>query len=241
MRNKISKRKSTGILSVLLLSAFAFTLLGAAAQKKGPAGSVLTPDKGKLDILLREQSVGREEFEISASGTGWTAKGTTRINAPGAPPTTVVGSLVLQPDGAPITYDWSSRADQTNGAHIVFDNGVARITLQMQGKHPYEQELSFSSPRIAVLDNNLYHQYAVLARLFDWSRRGTQSFSVLIPQELTPGTISVESLGAASAGGKNYESLKVSTNDLQVMLYLDSNHRLMRLEVPTAQVAVVRE
>ena len=241
MRNNIWKQNSTAILSVLLLSAFAFTLLGAAAQKKGPAGSVFVPDKGKLNILLKDQSVAREEFEISASGGGWTAKGTTKINVPGAPPTTVTGTLVMQPDGSPISYDWSSQTDQTNGAHIVFVNGLAHITLQMQGKHPFEQDLSFGSPRVAVLDNNLYHQYAVLARLFDWSRRGTQSFSVLIPQELTPGTISVDWVGAANAGGKTYEALKVSTNDLQVMLYLDSNHRLMRLEVPTAEVAVVRE
>lgn len=241
MLNNLWKRNLTAVLTVLLLSVFAFVLLGVAAQKKGPAGSVLVPDKGKLNILLKEQSVGREEFEISASGGDWTAKGTTKINAPGAPATTVTGTLVLQPDGSPVSYDWSSQTDQTNGAHITFASGVAHITLQMQGKHPFEQDLSFGSPRVAVLDNNLYHQYAVLARLFDWSQRGTQTFSVFIPQELTPGTISVDWVGAANAGGKTYEALKVSTNDLQIMLYLDSNHRLMRLEVPTAAVAVVRE
>lgn len=241
MRNRIWKRKPTIILSVLLLTVLAFTLLGTAADKKGPAGSVFVPDKGKLNILMGDQSIGREEFEISASGGSWTAKGTTKVSAAGAPTTTVTGTLVLQPDGAPVTYEWTSQADQTNGAHIVFANGIAKITLQMQGKHPYEQDLNFGSSRVVVLDNNLYYQYAVLARVFDWSRRGTQSFAVLIPQELTPGTISVDWVGAASAGGKTYEGLKVSTNDLQVMLYLDSNHRLMRLEVPSAQVAVVRE
>ena len=241
MRKGTWKRRPMVLLNGLLVAAFAVALLGAAAQKKGPAGSVLVPDKGKLNILLGEQSIGREEFEIFASGGGWTAKGTTKVNAPGATATTVIGSLVLQPDGAPVSYDWSSQAEQTNGAHIVFANGVAKITLQMQGKHPYEQDLNFGASRVVVLDNNLYYQYAVLARLFDWSKRGTQSFAVLIPQELTPGTISVDWVGAASAGGKTYEGLKVSTNDLQVMLYLDSNHRLMRLEVPAAQVAVVRE
>jgi hypothetical protein len=33
----------------------------------------------------------------------------------------------------------------------------------------------------------------------------------------------------------------VATSDLEVLLYLDSNHRLMRLEVPSAKVAVVRD
>jgi len=96
-------------------------------------------------------------------------------------------------------------------------------------------------PMIAVLDNNLYHQYAVLALVYDWSKRGTQNFPVIIPQELTPGTISVDWAGAVSAGGKSYEALKVVTADLEVTLLLDSSHRLMRLEVPAAKVSVVRE
>ena len=111
----------------------------------------------------------------------------------------------------------------------------------MQGARPFEQTLSFNTPLVAVLDNNLYHQYAVLARVYDWSKRGAQTFPVLIPQELTPGTITVESTGSASADGKSYEGLKVTTSDLEILLLLDNNHRLMRLEVPAAKVSVIRE
>jgi hypothetical protein len=241
MRKNSLRRNSPAIFTALLLSFFAFGLLAHAAQKKGPAGSVFSPDKGKLNILLDGKSVGREEFEITASGGGWIAKGTTKINPPQGAASTVTGTLTLQPDGAPISYEWTSQAEKTNGAHILFANGVAKITLQMQGASPFEQDLSFGSPLIAVLDNNLYHQYAVLARIYDWSRRGTQSYSVLIPQELTPGTVTVDWVGAVSAGGKAYEGLKVSTSDLEIILYLDTNHRLMRLEVPSAKVVVVRE
>ena len=241
MRKNSLRRNSPAIFTALLLSFFAFGLLAHAAQKKGPAGSVFSPDKGKLNILLDGKSVGREEFEITASGGGWIAKGTTKINPPQGAPSTVTGTLTLQPDGAPISYEWTSQAEKNNGAHILFANGVAKITLQMQGASPFEQDLSFGSPLIAVLDNNLYHQYAVLARVYDWSRRGTQSYSVLIPQELTPGTVTVDWVGAVSAGGKAYEGLKVSTSDLEIILYLDTNHRLVRLEVPSAKVAVVRE
>jgi hypothetical protein len=241
MRKNSLRRNSPAIFIALLLSFFAFGLLVHAAQKKGPAGSVFSPDKGKLNILLDGKSVGREEFEISASGGGWIAKGTTTIKPPQGAPSTVTGTLTLQPDGAPISYEWTSQAEKNNGAHILFANGVAKITLQMQGASAFEQDLSFGSPLIAVLDNNLYHQYAVLARIYDWSRRGTQSYSVLIPQELTPGTVTVDWVGAVSAGGKAYEGLKVSTSDLEIILYLDTNHRLVRLEVPSAKVIVVRE
>jgi hypothetical protein len=213
----------------------------AHGDKKSPAGSVLVPDKGKLSIRIDGKSIGREEFEIAPEGNTWIAKGTTKVAMEGAPATTVTGSLTMQPDGSPVSYEWTSQADKTNGAHIVFENGVAKMTLQMQGAHSFEQDLTFNTPHIAVLDNNLYHQYAVLARLYDWSRKGPQSFHVLIPQQLTPGTIDVDSVGSVSVDGKTYEGLKVITTDIEMVLYLDSNHKLMRLEVPASRAAVVRE
>ena len=186
----------------LTLGILACAALSLAAQKK-PAptsGSVVfAQDKGKLTIKLGGQTVGHEEFEIAPSGGGWLAKGTAEIKPPEGASSKVSGSLTLQADGAPISYNWSAQAEKTNGAHILFANGVAKITLEMQGARPcttaeitdphrtqpcfFEQDLSFNSPLIAVLDNNLYHQYAVLARVYDWSKGGVQTFPVIIPQE----------------------------------------------------------
>jgi hypothetical protein len=153
----------------------------------------------------------------------------------------VSGNLTLEPTGPPVSYEWSSQGAKSNSASIQFANGVAKMTVQLQGARPFEQDLTFNSPLIVVLDDNLYYQYALLAHVYDWNRRGTQTFSVLVPQELLPGTITVDWAGAVSADGKSYEGLKVVTNDLQVILYLDSNHRLMRLEVPSSKAAVIRE
>jgi hypothetical protein len=205
------------------------------------ATTIFTPDKGKLTIQLEGQTVGNEQFELSQAGNDWVAKGITEITLPGSSATRVSGTLKLQADGAPISYEWTSHADKTNGAHIAFSNGVAKITLEMQGARPYEQDLTFNAPLIAVLDNNLYHQYELLARMYDWSKRGTQTFPVLIPQDLTPGSISVEATGSTTRDGKSYEGLRVNTSDLEVQLMLDANRRLMRLEVPSAKVSVVRE
>ena len=146
-----------------------------------------------------------------------------------------------EPDGAPVAYDWTAQTEQSNSAHILFANGVAKITLQMQGAKPYEQSLSFNSPLVVVLDNNLYYQYAVLARIYDWNKRGSQQFPVLIPQEMTPGVVTLEATGSASSSGKNYEGLRVASSDLEIDLLLDTNHKLMRIEVPSAKVSVVRE
>jgi hypothetical protein len=229
-------RKTVAAAALAILAGTALTL---AAQKN--SSGVFAQDKGKLTIKLEGQTVGHEDFEIVPSGAGWRAKGTADIKPPEGAASKISGTLTLQPDGAPISYEWSAQTEKTNGAHIIFANGVAKITLEMQGARPFEQTLSFNTPLVVVLDNNLYHQYAVLARVYDWSKRGTQSFPVIIPQELTPGTITVESTGPSSADGKSYEGLKVTSSDLEILLLVDNNHRLMRLEVPAAKVSVIRD
>jgi hypothetical protein len=229
------------LLTLLFGSIVTAALLAEAAQKKTTAGSVLAADKGKFNILVDGRSLGHEEFDIAPGSSGWVAKGTTHLTPEGAPTVTVTGTLLLQPDGDPVSYEWTSHTDTTNGAHVDFSNGVAKMTLQMEGARPFEQELTFNSPLVLVLDNNLYHQYIILGHLYDWNHRGEQTFSVLIPQQLTPGTIKVDSAGTVTAGGKSYEGLTVKTSDLELTLYLDSNHRLMRIEVPASKAAVVRE
>src|SRR5262249_42131153 len=222
--------------SVLIL---VFGFVFAHAQKK-ESRLAWQPDKGKFSLLVDGKSLGQEEFEIAPSAVGWMARGTTTIKTENGD-TRVTGNLALEPDGAPISYDWTAQTDKTNGAHILFANGTAKIMLEMQGSRPYEQDLSFGTPLVAVLDNNLYHQYAVLARVYDWSKGGVQQLPVLIPQELTPGSITLEAVGSASAEGKTYEALKVTTGDVEILLLLDNKRKLMRLEVPAAKVSVVRE
>jgi hypothetical protein len=233
-----SRRRRLASAASILILVFGVAL--AHAQKKSSA-AIFQADKGKFSVLLDGKAIGQEEFEIVPSGSGWLARGTTTIKTEQGGDTKVTGNLTLQPDGTPIAYEWTARTDKTNGAHVLFANGIAKITLEMEGARPYEQSLSFNSTQVVVLDNNLYHQYAVLARIYDWSKRGAQQFPVLIPQEMIPGTINLEATGPASAGGKSYEGLRVTTSDLEILLLLDSNHKLMRLEVPAAKVAVVRD
>ncbi|MGB8457206.1 MAG: hypothetical protein WCE50_05780 [Candidatus Acidiferrum sp.] len=259
------KTKLRGLQVKLSISLGALLILscaiaGLADQKKKaaiPSLSVFAQDQGKLSIKLDGKTVGHEEFEITPSDGGWLAKGNAEIKTTQGAASKVTGTLTLQPDGTPISYDWTAQTEKKNGANILFANGIANVTVEMEGaractpdeikdpnrKQPcfFEQSFSFSSPLILVLDNNLYYQYGVLARLYDWSKRGPQTFPVFIPQELMPGTITAEATGSATIDGKSYEGFRVTTSDLEVDLYLDANHRLMRLEVPTAKVSVVRD
>src|SRR5579885_1247887 len=176
----------SAILRFAALAACFAALAVASPDKKPSAAGLFVADKGKLSIQLNGQTIGHEEFSIEPSGAGWMAKGTTDLKPPQSSAAKVSGTLVLQDDGAPISYEWSSAAEKTNAAKILFANGVAKITLLMQGARPFEQDLTFGAPVIAVLDNNLYHQYAVLARVYDWSKRGVQSFPVRFRKSSRP-------------------------------------------------------
>ena len=147
------------IFTYVMAILFVCTTLTIAAQKKSavPASpSVFAQDKGKFTIQLNGKSVGHEEFDLAPAGGGWLARSTTDITAPDSPAERITGALTLQPDGAPISYEWTAQAEKTNGAHILFANGVAKITLQMQDARPFEQDMAYGKAVVgaAVIDKD---------------------------------------------------------------------------------------
>jgi hypothetical protein len=231
-------------LAALAFFALSASILAATARPRpSPPGQrmaqLLIADKGKFSILVDGKPVGKEEFEISPNGGDWIARGNSEIQAANGV-TRVSGTLQLHADGTPAHYEWSTQGAKKASASIVFTGATATIELHVEGAKPYTQQFTFNSPMVAVLDNNLYHQYAVLARLYDWTRKGAQTFSVLVPQELTPGSVTVESLGSQDVGGKKLDELRVKTEDLELDLYLDGP-RIVRIVSPASNAEIIRE
>ena len=110
--------KSRTLAIATALGILACSALSLSAQKKsavsGPA--VFVQDKGRFTINLDGQTVGHEEFEIAPSGAGWRSKGLSEIKPPQGAASKISGTLTLQPDGAPISYEWTAQAEKTNGA-----------------------------------------------------------------------------------------------------------------------------
>jgi hypothetical protein len=185
--------------------------------------------------------VGSEDFQIAPSGKEWVARGSVEINMPGEGSAQVSGKLRLSADGVPLHYEWSTRGQKKASSTIEFQEGSAKIQLHTEDAPAFTQEFQFDSPRVVILDNNLYHHYIILARLYDWNTSGPQSFPVLIPQDLTPGRITAESLGAQEREGAKFELLKVRSADLEIDLYLDEARRLVRLAVPASKAEVISE
>jgi hypothetical protein len=57
---------------------------------------------------------------------------------------------------------------------------------------------------------------------------------------MTPGTITVESLGKQDVAGAKLDELRVKTEDLEIDLFLDGQ-RLIRLVSPSANAEILRE
>jgi hypothetical protein len=224
-----------------ILLGFLLSLAAArASSRSASAASVFAPDKGKFRIMLAGKEVGKEEYEIAPSGGNWIARGSSEIQSEKGPSQHITGSLELRADGTPVHYNWTTQGAKKATCSIAFDGVTATIELQLEGAKPYTQEFTFNSPRVVVLDNNLYDQYAVLARIYDWNKSGSQTFSVLVPQDLAPGVVTVESLGKQDVGGQKLTELRVKTEDNEIDLFLDGP-RLVRISAPAANAEILRE
>jgi hypothetical protein len=229
--------RASGLAAASAALALAPALAAGPRQKPSVAlASPLAEDQGTFRILLHGKQVGSEQFRIAPAGSVWIARGVVDLELPGQPPERDDGRLELAPSGAPLHYDWIRETPDKRSLGVDFRGGTVTLVLRKPGSAPLVQKFSFSRQPIVVLDNNMYHQYALLARLYDWQRGGPQQFAVLIPQDELPGTVTLQ----AVAGGPT-KQLVVHTADLQVNLYLDSSLRLIRLDVPGSGAAIVRE
>lgn len=230
-------RRAAGILGLAAWIGCSAAL--AFAGGRGSALPIFTPDRGKFRIMVNGVQAGEETFDIGPEGGHWIAHGSTEIRTASGV-THVSGDLELNPDGSPARYRWSTQAPEKASATITFRGPTATIDLTVPGKQPYTQQFTFASPKVVILDNNLYDQFEILARLYDSQKGGEQTFPVMIPQELTPGSVAVTSLGDQESDGKELQELEVKTADLQVDLFLQGK-KLVRIVSPSANAEIDRE
>jgi len=227
-------RKILGFTLLLLLSLAAW-----AAPQKDAARSRLVADKGRLRIVVDGQTVGTEDFQITGNGVEWSTHSDVKIQIPGTPAAKLTTSLRLGAQERPKSYEWSMEGERKIGGRIAFEGGVANEELH-QGTEVFNQQHMFGDQRVVILDNNVYHHFAILGRLYDWEKKGPQTFAVYVPQETTPGTATLESAGSQEIDGVKYDLLSMSTDELKVFLFFDKQ-RLMRITLPGSKVEVIRE
>jgi|HubBroStandDraft_1064217.scaffolds.fasta_scaffold03213_9 hypothetical protein len=228
-----------GITAVALLTLHSASEASMLPPRTHALIAPLAADKGTFKILVSGQQIGKEEFSIAPNGSDWSAHGSTEIQSPKGN-THVTGTLLVHPDGVPLHYEWSTQGAKKASATIAFTGVTANVELHLEGARPFTQQFTFAAPLVVVLDDNLYYQYTFLARLYDWDKKGEQSYAVLVPQEMTPGTVTVDSVGEQVVNGQKVQELRVKTEDNEIDLFLDGP-KLVRLVAPAANAEIIRE
>lgn len=228
----------------------------APAQPKPDPGSKkarLTPqfssaEKGSFKILVEGEPKGSEEFEIVPSGSQVLAKGAIRLTVSrGDVPVnySMQSEVVMKPNGDPISYTMVQKTPgyaATIKMNFTLDKATAEFNT---GSGTERREYQLDSD-VTILDDNVFHHYILLVHRYDFDKGGLQEFSAFIPQESLGGILRVILKGdeRAEIDGKpvDVQHLLVDTNDLKMDLFVEGkDHRLVKIEVPSSKVVVVRQ
>lgn len=216
--------------------------------KKRPGLHLSGTEKGLFKIFVEGKQKGTEEFEIGPQGTNFAAKGKIALAIlRDEKPIhySIETELILKPNFDPVRYRLTQKFEENvAGATMEFNPG--KTTAEFKMNTSVEQREYQLAPDVALLDDNVFHHYLLLARRYDFDRGGLQEFSAFVPQESLGGILRILDKGdeKTEVGGKMLavRHLVVDTNDLKLDLFLEGpQHRLIKLQVPSSNVVVIRE
>lgn len=225
--------------------AFGFALVaglpaGLAPQVPGPSPAI---ERGAFRILVDAKEVGREDFEIERKADQIRARARLALEADGQK-VEETALLTLSPAYEPRSYEWKRTKPAGQFVRVRFDGMQAALEFPLSGTDLDQREFLFETTQVVILDNNFFHHYLFLLRHYDFTRGGTQSVRILIPQEVLPALVTLEDMGMENVtDGQTQRSLRrlrLRTEDLEVWLWVDENAALVRLTVPQSKVEVLR-
>ena len=221
-------------------------LLGAALilAVVGPAAAAPDSQEGQLRILADGQLIGRERYQITRTATEIQANGEVDLEIEGQK-VRQTSRLLLGADLAPRSYEWKTETPKTAWVRIEFAGAVATVRYLPPDAKEDQQVFTFDTPRVALLDNNFFHQYLLLAELYDYQAGGAQTVKVFVPQAVQPGEVRLELRGVETLEVEGQpqpvRQLAITTEDNEVLLWVTESGRFVRLRAPQMNVEVVPE
>lgn len=193
-------------------------------------------DQGVFLLSVAGNKMGEEKFQIHPSGVNLEARAEIELRVARDGQELrfkTYPDLLLNLFLQPLTYHWRQEGSESSRIQIDFREGTAQVRYHTVNGRRDNRE--FDLPRdVVILDDNVVDQYEIAAWRYNMTSGGKQQFPAFIPQEALPGTITVEDAGAETLriDGKREECthLVMTTNLARVDLWMDSQHRLERLE-----------
>lgn len=217
-------RRSTGA----ALALAALLALAGSARAQLPAS-----DRGTFVITKQDQPLGTERFSLRSDAQGtqltilldYSLEGKTIHQE---------ATLRLGTGGRLESYHWA----EGDRAAITVRYADGHLGAHYQaGKAPGSDFQFYMPATTAILDENIYSLWEVLAGRYNRAEGGAQKFSVFVPHSGDPSQVTLSETPGAPAG-----TLRLHAQTDQADLDMDcQGGRLMRLTLPAAELEVTRQ
>ncbi len=204
-------------------------------------------DEAQLVISLAGKEIGQEKFSIQASGDSIRSSSSLSFRDPANSKQLIKleTELVMNSLFVPVKYQLRTEVNGQKGiVRGSFEDKQATFEYAVAGVPPRQSGLLVGE-QYSILDTNVFHHFAFIARLFDFqSKVSVQPMEVVIPQELRNGLLQVRDAGldSVSIRGKkrNLHHLKADSGSAQIDLWVDDQHILYRIALPLKHIEVTR-
>jgi pimeloyl-ACP methyl ester carboxylesterase len=215
------------------------------ARAQAPAAPQPSTGESTFTIFVRGVDVGREQVSVTRSGSQWLVTSTGRL-----------GEVTINRLEIKYTADWQpieSHLELTQGGkdgakrlQIATSFGVTTAINEITQNGVTNSKTDQISARTTVLPNNSFAGYEVLAAKLAAAKPGSE-FPTYIPPngEVRVTVRSIAAEDVTTPGGvvktRKHELAVQDTNGVfPMVLTIDENQRLARLEVPTTALTIVR-
>jgi hypothetical protein len=234
------------IARIICIAILTLPVLLWAGDKPAAETSV---DSGSFAVYLSGKRVGTETFSITQSSTGSLTRSQFKMDDTGNLPST--SELRISPSGVLQSYDLKG----DNGkSHSVIEPSeqILRQTMTYPGSSKTDERQYILPSSTVIMDDLAFvHQEVLLWRYIAGGCNGPncelkpENFGVLIPAEQMSLSIKVEFVGREKIAlhGKEVElsRFNMKSDASETNLWLDSNHKLVRILIPSTNTEVVRE
>ena len=204
-------------------------------------------EESRFRIFVNGAEVGQEQFSITHSGGDLKSNSTLEFKTTGLrrQHVRIETQLVADENFLPKSYHVRTDVDGNKTAiSATFVPGQAAFEFLANGI-PRKSGIIVGD-RFLVLDTNVFHHFNFIAQQFDLNQMDkTQSFEVVIPQELNVGILKVRWAGSetVSINGKsrNLNRLIADTGAVQIHLWIDEKKILYKIAFPAKRIEAVRK
>lgn len=196
-----------------------------------PAGFV---DHGTLKVMAGGQVIGTERFDIEPAGEGFRMRAEARLKMPNGADANESTVMNLGKDLSLMSYTRLQKTPKKASAQVDFVSGHAKAHyITPEGATDYE---FYVEPTVVILDTNFFHHFALLIQRYDLVKGGLQHIHVLIPQEASPGMMTLEYNGKE----EGHDKWTAKTDAVEMIIWSDGG-KLFKLSAPAAKVEIVRD